>query len=179
MMSAKASNLGEYHPWTTYIYGREEARRRGDRRVGTEHLVLGLLHEPGITQILGCDLAAARETLEEMDRDALAAIGVDRALAAPPAPTREPSLGGHRPSLKAVMTDRLPMTPVAKRVLEQSGKDARGRRRERRWSPELVLSALLSLAAPDPGAAVFDALGVDRAAVGARLREARPGDALG
>ena len=35
-----------YHPWTTYIDARQEARRRGDHKVGTEHLVLALLMEP-------------------------------------------------------------------------------------------------------------------------------------
>jgi predicted RNA-binding protein len=38
----------DYHPWTTFIYARQEARRRGDRKVGTEHLVLALMREPGI-----------------------------------------------------------------------------------------------------------------------------------
>jgi|HubBroStandDraft_6_1064221.scaffolds.fasta_scaffold26237_5 hypothetical protein len=36
-----------YHPWSTYIAAREEARRRGDRRVGTEHLLVALLENPG------------------------------------------------------------------------------------------------------------------------------------
>jgi Clp amino terminal domain, pathogenicity island component len=176
-MTAKASKVGEYHPWTTYVHAREEARRRGDRRVGTEHLVLGLLREPDLARVLGCDLGAAREALDAMDRDALVAVGIDRALGAPPVPTREPALGGRRPSLKAVLTDRLPMTPVAKRVLEESGKDGHGRRvdtrhKARGWSRERVLIALLSLAPPDPGAALLDALEVDRAAVGARLSEA-------
>ena len=70
-MTAKPSKAGEYHPWTTFIYAREEARRRGDRRVGTEHLVLGLLREPEIARLLGCDLEAAREALDAMDHDAL------------------------------------------------------------------------------------------------------------
>jgi hypothetical protein len=167
-MTAKASKVGEYHPWTTYVYAREEARRRGDRRVGTEHLVLGLLREPDLAQVLGCDLGAAREALDAMDRDALVAVGIDRPLGAPPVPTREPALGGRRPSLKAVLTDRLPMTPVAKRVLEESGK---GLRRGRQVDSRRVLIALLSLGQPDPGAALLDALDVDRAAVGARLSE--------
>jgi hypothetical protein len=171
-MSAKARKVGEYHPWTTYVYAREEARRRGDRRVGTEHLVLGLLREPDIAQVLGCDLGAAREALDAMDRDALVAVGIDGALGAPPVPTREPALGGRRPSLKAVLADRLPMTPVAKRVLEESGKDGRRGRAEGRWSVHAVLAALLCLAAPDPGAALLDALEVDRAGVGACLSEA-------
>ena len=142
-MTAKASEVGEYHPWTTYVYAREEARRRGDRRVGTEHLVLGVLREPDLPRVLGCDLGAAREALDAMDSDALETIGIDRALDAPPVPTREPALGGRRPGLKAVLTDRLPLTPVAKRVLQESSK---GLRRGRPVDPRRVLIALLSLA---------------------------------
>ena len=171
MMTAKANKVGKYHPWTTYVYAREEARRRGDRRVGTEHLVLGLLREPDIAQVLGCDLGAAREALDAMDRGALVAIGIDRALDAPPVPTREPALRGARPSLKAVLADRLPMTPVAKRVMEESGKDRRHRRRARGWSRERVLIALLSLAPPDLAAALLDALEVNRDGVSTRLSE--------
>jgi hypothetical protein len=176
-MTAKANKVGGYHPWTTYVYAREEARRRGDRRVGTEHLVLGLLGEPDLAQVLGCDRGAAREALDAMDRDALVAIGIDRPLDAPPVPTREPALGGARPSFKAVLADRLPLTPVAKRVLEQSGKDLRHgrsvdlRQRARGWSRERVLIALLSLAPPDPAAALLDALEVDRDGVRTRLSE--------
>jgi len=174
-MTAKASKVDGYHPWTTYVYAREEARRRGDRRVGAEHLVLGLLREPDIAQVLGCNLGEAREALDAMDRDALVAIGIDRALLAPPVPTRDPALGGRRPSLKVVLADRLPMTPVAKRVLEESGRHLRRGRAEPRWSLHLLLAALLRLAAPDPGAALLDALDVDRAEVSARLNEAIPG----
>ncbi len=168
-MTAKASKVGEYHPWTTYVHAREEARRRGDRRVGTEHLVLALLRDSNLAQALGCDLGFARETLDVMDRDALVRIRIDHPLEAPPVPTREPVLGTRRPSLKAVLADRLPMTPVAKRVLEQSGKGPRRGPAERRWSLHAVLAALLSLAPPDPAAALLDTLGVDRTVVSERL----------
>ena len=94
--------------------------------------------------------AQAREVLDAMDRDALVAIGIDRALGAPPVPTREPALGGRRPSFKAVLADRLPVTPVAKRALEESGKGGRRDRAEGRWSVHAVLAALLPLAAPTP-----------------------------
>lgn len=40
----------------TYIRAREEARRRGDIKVGTEHLLLGLLHDHDIGSALGTDL---------------------------------------------------------------------------------------------------------------------------
>ena len=112
-----------------------------------------------------------------MDRDAVGAIGIDRALDAPPVPTHEPALGGRRAVLKAVLTDHMPMTPVAKRVLEESGKDLRHgrsidpRQRARGWSRERVLIALLSLAPPDPAAALLDALEVNRDGVSTRLSE--------
>jgi len=170
-MTAKPSKVGGFNPWRTYVYAREEARRRGDRRVGTEHLVLSLLREPDIAEVLGCDLGAAREALDAMDRDALRAVGIDRALDAPPVPTREPALGGRRALLKAALTDHLPATPVAKRVLEEAGKDARHRPAKNCWSRERVLIALLSLAPPDPAAALFDALEVNRDEVGTRLSE--------
>jgi len=162
-MTRHASTAGSYHPWTTYIHAREEARRRGDRRVGTEHLVLALLRDPDLAQALGCDLRFARETLDAMDRDALVSIRIDQPLEAPPVPTREPALGTKRPTLKTVLADRLPMTPVAKRTLEASGKDVR------RFDPRRVVIALLSLAPPDPASALLDALGVDRAVVSERL----------
>ena len=178
MMTAKASHAGGYNPWASYVYAREEARRRGNRRVGTEDLVLGLLREGDVAQMLGCDLSAAREALDAMDRDALVAIGIDRPLDAPPVPTREPALRGGRSVLKAVLTDHLPMTPVAKRAMEESGKGGQNRggsgapwNPSPRWSRERVLIALLSLEPPDPAAALLDALDVDRVALGARLSE--------
>jgi hypothetical protein len=178
MMAAKANKAGGFNPWATAVYAREEARRRGNRRVGTEDLVLGLLHEPEVAQVLGCDLAAAREALDAMDRDALVAIGIDRPLDAPPVPAREPALGSRRAVVKAVLTDHLPMTPVAKRALERAGKDRRHSRGSGapwdpspRWSREQVLRALLSLEPPDPAAALLDALEVNRDEVSTHLSE--------
>jgi hypothetical protein len=179
MMTANANKVGGFNPWATAVYAREEARRRGNRRIGTDDLVLGLLREPDVAQVLGCDLGRAREALDAMDRDALVAIGISRPLDAPPVPTREPALDGRRAVVKAVLKDHLPMTPVAKRAMEEAGKDGRHRGGSGapwgpspRWSRERVLMALLSLAPPDPAAALLDALDVDRGAVGARLTEA-------
>ena len=125
--------------------------------------MLALLRDADLAQALGCDLRFARETLDAMDRDALVGIRIDQPLEAPPVPTREPALGTKRPTLKTVLADRLPMTPVAKRTLEASGKDVR------RFDPRRVVIALLSLAPPDPASALLDALGVDRAAVSGSL----------
>ena len=75
-MTTRAHAPDPDHPWTTSIYAREEARVRGDRRAGTEHLVLGLLHEPLIGSLLGADHPRARAALDALDRDALGVIGV-------------------------------------------------------------------------------------------------------
>jgi aryl-alcohol dehydrogenase-like predicted oxidoreductase len=55
-----------------------EAHHRGDRRLGTDHLLLGLLHDPAgePARALGVDLATARAADEALDRDALAAVGI-------------------------------------------------------------------------------------------------------
>jgi Clp amino terminal domain, pathogenicity island component len=176
MMTAKANKAGGFNPWATVVCAREEARRRGNRRVGSEDLVLGLLRDPEVGQLLGCDLGEAREALDAMDRDALVAIGIESPLEAPPVPTREPTLDSRRAVVKAVLKDHLPMTPVAKRAIEAAGKDGRDRGGSGapwdpspRWSRERVLIALLSLAPPDPAAALLDALEVDRDEVSARL----------
>jgi hypothetical protein len=75
-MTKHSKPADAYHPWRTYIDAREEARRRGDRKVGTEHLILGLLREPLLAQALGCDLQTARDALDAIDQDALAAVGI-------------------------------------------------------------------------------------------------------
>jgi hypothetical protein len=158
-MTASSIATVTYHPWTTYIYAREEARRRGDRRVGTEHLVLGLLHDPAIEAALGVSLQVARDTLDTLDRQALGLVGIGPALDAPPLPMRETPA---RPTLKAVVKDRLPLTPGAKRALQESGKPMR---RGQKITPQQVLVGLLDLQLPDPSAALLGALELDTAAV--------------
>ena len=154
-----------WNPWSTYIDAREEARRRGDRKVGTEHLILALLREPALAQALGCDLQTARDALDAMDQDALAAIGIGAAFNAPPIPIDEPIKRPSRPTLKAVLRDRLPMTPAAKASLEKSYKETR----RDHLPPQQVLVNVLALEPPDPAAGLIAALGVDRAAARQRL----------
>jgi hypothetical protein len=158
-----------WNPWATYIDAREEARRRGDRKVGTEHLILGLLRQPVLAQALGCDLLTARDALDAMDHDALAAVGIGAAFNAPPIPIDEPIKRPSRPTLKAVLRDRLPMTPAAKTALEESWKD----RRHGPIPPQQALLTLLELKPPDPAAGLIAALGVDRAAARQRLGAGR------
>jgi hypothetical protein len=51
------------HPWAIYLRASEEARRRGDRRTGTDHLLLALLEDPSIDVVLGVRDVATKDRL--------------------------------------------------------------------------------------------------------------------
>jgi ATP-dependent Clp protease ATP-binding subunit ClpA len=133
-----------------------EARRRGDRRLGTDHLLLGLLHDPSgeTARVLGADLAAARAADEALDRAALAAVGVD---ASGITLTVESGPGG-RPAL----------TSGARAVLKKAINRARTAKTGRIQTRHLLL-ALLDCERPDPAAELLEALGIDPSAVRARV----------
>lgn len=136
----------------------EEARLRGDRRIGTEHLLLGILHEPGSAAVrcLGIGLDDARTALADLDRSALAAIGIDvRGVERPPVPASR---------------KRTPFTSGARSVLPRALGEVR-QTGGRRLGPEHLLLALLDRERPDPAAELLERLGVDRTAVRLRLRE--------
>ena len=52
------------HAWAIYLRASEEARRRGDRRTGTDHILLALLEDPSIEVVLGVSLQQARQALD-------------------------------------------------------------------------------------------------------------------
>ncbi|QKW25633.1 hypothetical protein HUT11_05460 [Streptomyces seoulensis] len=133
----------------------DEAALRGDRRIGTEHLLLGVLHEPGAVRALGAGLDSARAALDDLDRTALAAVGVD-------------AQGVERAPLP-VSRKRAPFTSGARAVLPRALVETR-RAGSRRIAPEHLLLALLDCERPDPVAEVMTRLGTDRAAVRAHLR---------
>jgi hypothetical protein len=146
----------KYNPWTTYLVAREEARRTGSRRVGTEHLLPALLHESDIAETLAVTIEQARNALDSLDRSALGVLGIDAPRGAAPIPMREVPA---RPRIKAVLRDRAPMTPAAKAVLE------RAYRRGRPFRSVDVLRELIELKRPDPVAGLFSALGIDTQAI--------------
>lgn len=133
-----------------------EATLRGDRRIGTEHLLLGVLHEPGAVRALGSDLESARAALDALDRSALAAVGIDvqgiERLPTPASPKRTPFTSGARAVLPRALTET-----------RRAG--------SRRITPEHLLLALLDCEQPDPAAELMARLGVDRAAVRERMRQ--------
>ncbi len=135
----------------------DEARRRGDRRVGTDHLLLGLLHDPDseAARALGVSLEEARAASETLDLAALAAVGVGiGALGQRPAPGPARGL--------------LPLSSGARAVVRRAVEEAHPHRTGRLDTGHF-LSALLTLDRPYPAAELLHALGLEPAVVRERL----------
>jgi hypothetical protein len=157
------------HPWTIYMRASEEARRRGDRRTGTDHVLLALLEDPSIEAVLGVSLQQARQALESLDQEALGALGMGPGTDAPPLPMRAVP---KKPTIRAVMKkDRLRMTPAAKRVLEEAVKPMR---RKTQVRAQQVLAQIVTLRPPDPAAVLLGALGVNTSEVRRRSDAVTP-----
>jgi Clp amino terminal domain, pathogenicity island component len=157
------------HGWAIYLRAGEEARRRGDRRTGTDHLLLALFEDPSIEVVLGVSLPQARQALDRLDQEALAALGLGSGLDSPPLPMRAVP---KKPRFRDIaQKDRLRMTPAAKKVLEQASKP---NRRRLYVTAQQVLAQILALQPPDPAAVLLGALGVNTSEVRRRLDEVRP-----
>jgi ATP-dependent Clp protease ATP-binding subunit ClpA len=138
----------------------DEARRRGDRRLGTEHLFLGLLHAPDSlpAKALGVDLDTTRAALDALDHAALAAIGLDvEELRAGLVPRKHPpvTLSALSSNARAILDHAVKATTV----------------RTRRTAPDHLLRALLTCEQPDPVAQLLAQLNIDRSVVRSRLDE--------
>ena len=158
------------HVWAICLQASEEARRRGDRRTGTDHVLLALFEDPSIEAVLGVSLQQARQALESLDREALGALGLGSGIDAPELPMRAVP---KKPTLKYLMLqkDRLRMTPAAKKVLEETSKPNRGRLYV---TAQQVLTQILTLQPPDPAAVLLGALGVNTSEVRRRLDAVTP-----
>ncbi|GAA0997463.1 Clp protease N-terminal domain-containing protein [Acrocarpospora macrocephala] len=136
----------------------EEARQLGDRRIGTEHLLLGLLRDPGAAsaRALGVDLSTVRAALAELDARALRAIGLAVGQAPRSRPRRHPPIAATA------------LTSGARAAVNQAIKTTTRKNRATQ-APVQLLLALLAERRPDPVAELIDHLGVDRAAVQTRI----------
>lgn len=122
-----------------------EAALRGDRRIGTDHLLLGLLHDPEAARMIGADLEQARAAARQLDRTALAALGID--------PGESPF------AQKPVGSRHAPPTSGMRAAMARAFTVASGEH-VREVEPRHLLQALLELEPPDPAAALLHALGV-------------------
>jgi ATP-dependent Clp protease ATP-binding subunit ClpA len=157
------------HGWAIYLRASEEARRRGDRRTGTDHILLALFEDPSIEVALGVSLQQARQALESLDHEALGALGLGSGADAPPLPMHAVP---KKPRLRDVaQKDRLRMTPVAKKVLQEASQP---NRRKLYVTAQQVLAQILALQPPDPAAVLLGALGVNTSEVRRRLDAVTP-----
>ena len=135
----------------------DEARRRGDRRTGTDHLLLGLLHEPGTAKLLGVSLDDARRASSTLDRAALAAVGFEAPTLDAPLPVRS--------------RRRPPFTSGAREVLKRGVDEARAVK-SRHIEARHLLLGILTRERPDPAAELLAAMNVDVAETRERLKRA-------
>ena len=168
-MTTDSVTPGTLHAWALCLQAGEEARRRGDRRIGTDYLLLALCEDPLIEEVLGVSLEQARQALASLDHDALGTLGLESAADAPPLPVRAVP---KKPRIRDVaQKDRLRLTPAAKKVLEKASKP---NRRRLKVTAQQVLAQILTLQSPDPAAALLGALGVNASAVLRRLDALAP-----
>ena len=163
-MTAESVGSEMLHGWAIYLQAGEEARRRGDRRTGTDHLLLALFEDPSIEAVLGVSLQQAREALESLVHEALGALGLGSGTDAPALPMRAVP---KKPRIRDVAKkDRLRITPVAKKVLEEAVKP---NRRKTQVTAQQVLARILTLQPPDPAAVLLGALSVNTPEVRSQL----------
>ena len=118
-----------------------EAGRRGDRKVGTGHLLYGTLHDPVAARAAGGGAEDIRRIEDRLDREALAAVGVDLQDFGSPDP--------------AVGAAHLPFTPGAKSVLKRALGHA-VREKSRSIGTLHLLSALRECAGTEPAAVILE-----------------------
>ncbi|MGQ4600728.1 Clp protease N-terminal domain-containing protein [Nocardia sp. R6R-6] len=141
----------------------EEAARRGDRRVGTDHLLLGLLHDNSrAANALGVSLPQARAASDALDVAALAAVGI-----------RADTLDENNPPVP--VSRRLPLTSGARAVFKRAIDEARPLSTGPINATHFLV-ALLTTQRPDPAAELLAALDVDPDTVRARLSEPDEGE---
>jgi len=135
-------------------YGVEEAQRRGDRRVGTDHLLLGVLRDGDSAALVGVSVDDARSTADALDRKALVAIGID--------------IGDFRPAVAPRSGIRTQFTSGARSVLQRTLAHTTAAK-SRRITPAHLLLALVEREQPDAAAALLSELNVDTADLRRRL----------
>jgi Clp amino terminal domain, pathogenicity island component len=159
------------HGWAIVLQASEEARRRGDRRVGTDHILLALFEDPSIEVVLGVSRQLARQAQGSLDHEALGAVGLGSGADAD-APELPMRAVPKKPRFRDVaQKDRLRMTPTAKKVLEEASKS---NRRRLYVTGQQVLAQILTLQPPDPAAVLLGALGVNTSEVRRELDTATP-----
>ena len=127
---------------------KEEAARAGRNQIGTEHLLLGLMHKPGdatdVLEAVQADPADVRAALPQVEA---ARAGAEQAPEPPEAD--EPAEADAEPVVPAVAFD-MRLSRNARRALDRAMRTAHRFRHEHVSSGHLLLSVIEQ---PDSGAA--------------------------
>ncbi len=137
-----------------------EAKQRGDRHLGTEHLLLAVLAVPDLASATDLDAVMARAALNQLDHDALSAVGIDTGRI-----DDTPVLDG-RTSLRTRNPRRF--TRGARQVVVAAAQQAAHLGESTITSRQLLLG-LLDTESPDVALQVLRRLGVDTDQLRARL----------
>ena len=123
----------------------EEAGRRDDTRLGTEHLLIAVASSPALTGIFAAP-EELRDQLDRLDQHALRSVGLDPALLDVTPPSRAGSRNKH-----------LPFTGAAKDTLSGALKEAVALG-HRHIGVEHIALALVTGTGPDRGRAILEGL---------------------
>ena len=138
----------------------EEAESRGDTRIGTEHLLIGVARSRSLEGLMP-DVESLRAELERMDREALASVGLDPGLVEVSGPPRR-KRSGH-----------IPFTGGAKDILKGALREALDLA-HRHIGVEHIALALTAIEGPDRATGMLRGLALDPDALrAALLRQAR------
>lgn len=129
----------------------EEAHLRSDRRVGTDHLLLGLLHDAQVAGLLCITLEQARAGSRDLDRRALHSIGID---IGDFSPTATPRKRKRMQLTSGITSEARAIFPRAYTLADSE--------QVRKVTPVHLLCALLEREQPDPAAALLTELQIDR-----------------
>jgi ATP-dependent Clp protease ATP-binding subunit ClpA len=152
------------------------ARRRGEGRIGTDHLLIGVVTSGNeIARRAGLSVEGLHEALDRLDGSALCAFGIETAsealLASSPVPG--PPSGRRRPH-RGIPGRHLPLSAGARRSLKKSLRLALDHR-HRRINTNHLLAALATGGHNDPAVRLLKSSAVDPAdlesAVQAELRD--------
>ena len=136
---------------------RHEAERRGDNRIGTDHLLVALLRDDAVAQLVGVNASEAARAADDLDRSALAALGLD--------------VGEYPLDPDAALGRRIrAMTSGSKTVIRQALAKATTEKARTITARHLLL-ALLNLHEPDPAATLLAQLPIDQSALIQRLHD--------
>lgn len=131
---------------------------RGDPRIGTEHLLAGVAATSSpaaeLLQRMGAGSEQVRTAISNLDRSALAAVGIDQ----------DSIRVGQAGNEWARRKRHIPFNRAAKGVLEGALREALGMK-HRYIGSEHILAALTSASAEDPARRILVGLGIDVAAL--------------